>query len=108
MQHKEKETVQKDRADKRNQTTQNDSFKNQSSTSGKSHHDEGKNSRESQSHHGNQKQNGQSRNQRSNSQDKDHNWKNQDDSEIETPGRHEDDDENNTSKKIPQMKNHGK
>jgi hypothetical protein len=35
-------------------------------------------------------------------------WKNQDDGEIETPGKHRESDENNNEKKIPQMKNHNK
>jgi hypothetical protein len=105
MQNKEKESVQKDKADKRDQATQNDSSKHQSSMSGKNH-EEGKNAKESQSQHGTQKQNGQSGNQKS--QDRNENWKNQDDSEIDTPGKHEEDDKNNTSKKIPQMKSHGK
>jgi hypothetical protein len=64
--------------------------------------------KESQSQQGSQKQNG-SRNQRSDSQDRDAKWKNKDDdSKIENPGKLREDDENNTSKKIPQMRHHDK
>jgi hypothetical protein len=106
MQNKEKENVQKDKADKKNQTTQNDSSKRHDSM-GEKNPNFKMDHKEGQSHQGSQKQSG-SKAQKSGSQDNNDNWKNQDDSEIENPSKHGEDDENKTSKKIPQMKHHDK
>jgi len=93
-----KENVHADHASEKKNDMDN---ANQRSSMGKDQH------KENRGQQGGQKSHGQDPNQRSSYQ-KSGNWKTQDDEEIGTPGKHQEDDENNTEKKIPHMKNHSK